>query len=190
MPRSPHVLLVLALLLAAGCTTPRPAAQPSAPAARPHFDLPDLERRVLREVNVVRDRHGHARLDADTALAALGRAHSDAMQRRGFFAHADPEGRRAADRARRASYPFRALGENLYRGRLYDTVTRSRIGDRTTTSTLWHTPDALAALVVQMWMESPGHRDNMLSTSFDYGGVGIAVGAGDEVFVTLNLSAR
>lgn len=190
MLRSSHVLLALVLLLAAGCTSVRPAAQPSAPAARPHFDLPDLERRVLREVNVVRDRHGRPRLAADTALVALARGHSDAMQRRGFFAHSDPEGRRAGDRARQAGYAFRALGENLYRGRLYDTVTRSRVGDRTTTSSLWHTPDALAALVVQMWMESPGHRDNMLSASFDYGGVGVAVGAGDEVLITLNLSAR
>ena len=190
MLRPPLVLLALSLLFAAGCTPTLPAAQPAAPHEKPHFDLPDVERRVLRELNEVRGQHGRARLDADSALTALARAHSEAMQRRGFFAHQDPDGRRGGDRARAAGYRFRAFGENLYRGRLYDTITRSRTGDRTTTSTLWHTPDALATLVVQMWMESPGHRDNMLSAEFDYGGVGIAVGGEDDVFVTLNLSAR
>ena len=181
-------VLLLGVLLMAGCT--RPVAQPAAPDEKPYFDLPDLELRVLRELNAVRGRHGAAPLAPDSALAAIARGHSEAMQRRGFFAHQDPDGYRGGDRARLAGYAFRTFGENLYRGRLYDTLTHARIGDRTTTSTLWHTPDTLADLVVTSWMESPGHRENMLSAAFAYGGVGVAVGADEEVFITLNLSAR
>lgn len=193
MPRLLHAFLGLGLLLTVGCGTVRPSAQPRSGATSepaPHFDLPDLERRVLRELNEVRQDRQRERLRPDSALAAIARAHSEAMRTRGFFAHMDPDGHRGGDRAQAANYPFRAFGENLYRGRLADTVTEIRQGGRSTFSTLWHTPDTLARLIVQSWMESPGHRDNMLSTVFDNGGVGIAVGPDDEVLVTLNLSAR
>lgn len=192
MPRLLRALLGLSLLLSVGCGAARPSAQPLPDAAPepPHVDLPDLERRVLGEINRVRQERQRGRLQPDTALAAVARAHSDAMRARGFFAHQDPDGRRGGDRARAAGYPFRAFGENLYRGRLADTVTEIRQGGRTTVSVLWHTPDTLARHIVESWMESPGHRDNMLSPAFDFGGVGIALGPESEVIVTLNLSAH
>ncbi len=193
MPRSLHALLGLTLLLASGCGPTYLSAQPQHDTVSdeaPRFDLPDLESRVLREVNRVRRERGRLSLTPDTALATIARTHSEAMLARGFFAHRDPDGRRGGDRARAAGYPFHAFGENIFRGRLADTVTEIRQGDRTTVSTLWHTPDTLARLVVEAWMESPGHRDNMLSTAFGNIGVGIAVSPAAEVFVTLNLSAR
>ena len=190
MPPLLSVLLLLGLMLTAGCTATRPSAQPASSDEKPDFDLPDLERRVLHELNAVRARNGAAPLTPDSALAAIARAHSDAMQQRGFFAHRDPDGRRGGDRARAAGYRFHTFGENLYHGHLYDTITRSRIGDRLQTFVLWHTPETLAVLTVQSWLESPGHRENMLSSAFDWGGVGIAVGGNEEVFITLNLSAR
>ena len=186
MPRLSIVLL--ALVFGSGCVAAQP--RPEAGTDRPHYDLPDLEARVLGELNRVRRARGRAPLRPDTALAALARAHSADMRDRDFLAHRNPDGHDGGDRARRAGYGFRTFGENLFRGRLYDTVNHIRSGDRTTTAYLWHTPDELAELVVAMWMESPGHRDNMLSPAFDFGGVGIAVGSESEVFITLNLSAR
>lgn len=181
-------IVLLALVLGSGCAAAQP--RPDAGTDRPHYDLPDLERRVLAELNRVRRAHGRAPLGPDTALAAIARAHSADMRDRGFVAHRNPDGHDGGDRARRAGYGFRAFGENLFRGRLYDTVNHIRRGDHTTTRYLWHTPDELAELVVSMWMESPGHRANMLSSAFDFGGVGIAVGSESETFITLNLSAR
>lgn len=188
MPRLSLVCLGLLLVLGGGCAAAQPL--PDAGTARPHYDLPDLERRVLGELNRVRRTRGRAPLAPDTALAAIARAHSADMRDRGFFAHHNLDGQRGGDRARRAGYGFRTFGENLFRGRLYDTVNHIRRGDHVTTAYLWHTPGDLAALVVAMWMESSGHRDNMLSPAFDFGGVGIAIGADHDVFVTLNLSAR
>jgi uncharacterized protein YkwD len=112
------------------------------------------------------------------------------MRDRVFFAHRNPDGQRAGDRARRAGYAFRSYGENLFRGHLYDTINEIRRGDHVETAYVWHTPDTLARLVVQSWLESPGHRTNMLSPAFDFGGVGIAIGPEHAVLATLNLSAR
>ncbi len=156
----------------------------------PFFDVAELERGVLREVNRVRREQRRAPLLADTSLAAVARAHSHAMLHRRFFAHRDPHGRRVGDRARQAGYAFERLGENLFRGRLYDTVTTTRRGDEVRTSYFWYTPGELAALAVERWMESPGHRENMLSAGYAFGGVGLAVGPEFEVLLTLNLSAR
>lgn len=189
--RSLPALLVLGLVLALGlgCATaqPRPDGWSAEP---PDFDLPSLEQRVLNEVNRTRRSLGRATLRTDSALAALARTHSADMLTRDFFAHRNPDGRYAGDRARSADYAFRSFGENLFRGHLYDTVNHIRRGDVVTTDYLWYSPDELAALTVAMWMESPGHRTNMLSPDFDAGGVGIVVGREAEVFITLNLSGH
>ncbi len=185
----------MALLTTAACVAVPPAppyADPS--AAAPHINEVyinevDMERRVLREVNRARQAKGRAALLPDTSLAHVARAHSRAMLERGFFAHRDHGGLRAGDRARRAGYAFHRLGENLFRGRLYDTINTTKRGGRTTTTYLWSTPDDLAALVAESWMESPGHRENMLSAAYDLAGVGLAIGPEFEVFVTLNLAA-
>lgn len=187
--RSLSALLGLSLVLAlgSGCATAQPRADGWS-TDRPDFDLPSLEQRVLNEVNRTRRSLGRASLRTDSALAALARSHSTDMLDRGFFDHRNPDGRYAGDRARAEGYAFRSFGENLFRGRLYDTVNHIRRGDEVTTDYLWYTPDELAELTVAMWVESPGHRTNMLSPDFDAGGVGIAVGPDAEVFVTLNLS--
>ncbi|MEM1041360.1 MAG: CAP domain-containing protein [Bacteroidota bacterium] len=189
-----RLLFSLCALLVLGCgAAPQPTAQPvlrlDESAEVPRFDVPELERLVLRAVNRVRHEHQRAPLQPDTSLAAIARGHSQAMLDRAFFAHRDPDGLRAGDRARRARYAFQRLGENLFRGRLYDTVNTIRRGDHVQTVYLWHTPEDLAALVAESWMESPGHRANMLSSAYDFGGIGIATGPDFEVFVTLNLSA-
>lgn len=189
--RSLPVLLGLGLVLALGpgCASAQPDPDGWSEESPP-YDLATLQQRVLDEVNHTRRLLGRSPLSADSALVALARAHSEDMFARGFFAHRNPDGRRAGDRARAASYAFHTFGENLFRGHLYDTVNYVTRGDETTTTYLWYSPDELAALIVAMWMESPGHRDNVLSPEFDAGGVGIAVGSDAAVMITLNLSGR
>ncbi len=187
--------LGLVVLLTLGCgsappSTAQPVSLPDQGVEVPHYDVADLERLVLRELNRVRRAHGYASLLPDTSLAAIARGHSRAMLERGFFSHHDPEGRRADDRARSAGYRFHRFGENLFRGHLYDTITTTRHGDEVRTSYYWYTPEDLAALIVESWIESPGHRENMLSPAYDFGGIGIATGPEFDVLVTLNLSAR
>ena len=190
-----HIALCVAFLAPLGCSSGRETllvsnAPQASDVAPPHLDLPDLERRVLVAVNRLRLDHGQGTLSADTSLAAIARTHSFDMRDRSFVAHRNPDGLRAGERARRAGYGYRELGENLFRGRLYDTISRIRRGDEEQVYYLWYAPDELADLVAVMWMESPSHRENMLAGRYDNGGVGIAVGADYEVFVTLNLSAR
>jgi hypothetical protein len=105
-------------------------------------DAPDPHSDRLTEVVALTNRQradrGLVPVVPSARLAAAARAHNDDMVRRGFFAHECPDGGSVADRVRAAGYDFRVVAENL------------AAGQRT------------AAEVVQGWMDSPGHRANLL----------------------------
>jgi uncharacterized protein YkwD len=74
------------------------------------------------------------------------------MLSRSYFAHKSPEGRSVRDRAENAGYTWRAIGENIAEG-------QSSVDE-----------------VMDTWMNSPGHRRNILDPAFKELGVGIALG--------------
>ncbi|WP_368396453.1 CAP domain-containing protein [Streptomyces sclerotialus] len=103
--------------------------------------------RVLTLVNEERDKAGCAPVTADTGLADLAQTFSEDMARRGFFAHTDPDGATPWDRAKTAGITDLG-GENIARGQA--------------------TPEA----VMDSWMNSPGHRANILNCDYRTLGVG------------------
>ncbi|WP_307826769.1 CAP domain-containing protein [Streptomyces pactum] len=108
---------------------------------------------MLTLVNQERTAAGCAPLTADPRLAALARDFSEDMAVRGFFGHTDPDGRDPFERARQAGID--TLGaENIARGQ----------------------PDARS--VMDSWMDSPGHRANILDCDFRTLGVGVYFGEG------------
>lgn len=135
----------------------KPAAQPT---KKPEQEAPvtvsaeaKAEAEVLRLVNEERDKAGCSPVAANSALTKLAGAFSDDMAERGFFDHTDPEGDTPWDRA--AALGITNLGgENIARGQ------------------------ATAATVVVAWINSPGHRANILNCDFKTLGVGVHLGSG------------
>ena len=127
-----------------------PAWEPAPAAAAPQ---PGLEGEVLSLVNEQRAAAGCDAVRADAALAAVARAHSADMRNRNFFGHTNPDGLSPFDRARKAGVTY-ARAENIARGQ------------------------ADAAAVMQGWMNSPGHRQNILDCTLRTLGVGVAAGPG------------
>ncbi|MCA6091211.1 CAP domain-containing protein [Streptomyces sp. SCA3-4] len=111
-----------------------------------------LAEEVLALTNAERRVAGLPPLAADRRLASAAGAHSADMAGRDFFSHTTPEGHEPWDRARAAGAPHRATGENI------------ACGQRT------------SAEVVRGWMDSPGHRANILTPGFTHLGVGYATG--------------
>jgi stress response protein SCP2 len=109
---------------------------------------------VVVATNAERARYGLAALGVDARLAAAAQAHSDDMVRRDFFSHANPDGQQVWDRALAQGYAYRKVAENIAAGQ------RS------------------AAEVVRGWMDSPGHRANILDGELTQIGVGHALGGG------------
>jgi uncharacterized protein YkwD len=139
---------------------PRPAPAPApAPAPRPAPAPPapapagDEQGRVLALVNEARAGAGCAAVTADAGLAGVARAHSAGMRDRGFFDHTDLDGLSPFDRADRAGVT-NARAENIARGQQD------------------------AAAVMEAWLTSPGHRQNILNCDYRTMGLGVATGSG------------
>ncbi|MFD9792457.1 CAP domain-containing protein [Streptomyces sp. NPDC059070] len=108
---------------------------------------------VVSLVNQQRAQAGCSPLKADASLAALATAFSDDMAARGFFDHTDPDGKSPWDRAAKAGIGNLG-GENIARGQ------------------------ADAKAVMEAWMNSPGHRANILNCDYKTLGVGVHFGEG------------
>ncbi|MDN2568535.1 CAP domain-containing protein [Aquibium sp. A9E412] len=138
--------LLFALLLAA----PGAAAQPSTPA-----DAERLRTQSLALVNAARTARGRAPLALADSLVEAAAAHARDMAARGYYAHVSPDGATARDR-------FLAAGGAAGR------VVRENIA-RCTGCPLPPGPAAVEDLHAG-WMESPGHRANILAEGLsDYG---------------------
>ncbi len=107
---------------------------------------------MLDLVNARRGEVGCRPLVADATLTAVARAHSTDMVARGFFSHTNPDGLGPFDRMRAAGYDGRLMGENIAAG--YPT----------------------AAAVMDAWMNSTGHRANILTCGYTQIGIGEALG--------------
>ncbi|GAA1809316.1 CAP domain-containing protein [Planosporangium flavigriseum] len=108
------------------------------------------EATVLTLVNQERAKANCPALTVDARLTAAARAYSADMASRGFFAHTTPDGVDLGTRVTRAGYRFSAVGENIAKGQR----------------------DATA--VMTAWMNSPGHRANILNCRFSNIGIGLA----------------
>ena len=112
------------------------------------------EKQVLDLVNNERAKNGLSALEWSSELAVVARAHSQDMLERGFFSHTNPDGQSPFDRMRAAGISYRTAGENIAAGQ--------------------RTP----AEVVEAWMNSEGHRANILNASYTKLGVGYVSGNG------------
>ncbi|GGU43405.1 CAP domain-containing protein [Streptomyces lavendofoliae] len=145
-------------------TVERPAAPmpPSVPSAAPSTAAAAAagngreaaaEAAVLALVNAERAKAGCGPVQASRGLSALAGAYSEDMARRGFFSHTDPDGASPWDRAAKAGVQGLAA-ENIARGQ----------------------SDAQA--VMESWMNSDGHRANILNCDYTRLGVGVHFGDG------------
>ncbi|MER6956815.1 MULTISPECIES: CAP domain-containing protein [unclassified Streptomyces] len=132
-------------------TATRAPAQPESPVTVSAEAQAAAE--VLKLVNQERAKVGCSAVSANSALSQLAEKFSDDMAARGFFDHTDPDGASPWDRAAKAGISDLG-GENIARGQ------------------------ADAAAVMEAWMNSPGHKANILNCDFKTLGVGVHLGSG------------
>lgn len=108
----------------------------------------DYEKEVDGLVNVERTSRGLSSLSHDWELSRVARYKSQDMKDNNYFSHTSPTYGSPFQMMKSFGITYRTAGENIAKGQ--------------------HTPQA----VVTAWMNSSGHRANILNSSFTHIGVG------------------
>lgn len=111
-------------------------------------DVSAFEQEVVKLTNAERTKAGLAPLQTDDKLMAAAREKSQDMQTKNYFSHTSPTFGSPFDRMKALGISYKSAGENIAQGQ--------------------RSPQE----VVQAWMDSPGHRANILNGSFTHIGVG------------------
>lgn len=112
------------------------------------YQLNQFEQQVVELTNQERAKNGLSALKVDPALSKVAREKSLDMQRNNYFSHTSPTYGSPFDMMKKFGISYRAAGENIAKGQ--------------------RTPEE----VVNAWMNSSGHRKNILSANFTHIGVG------------------
>lgn len=134
-------------------TTTQPTQQPTTTTeptqtTQTTSALSAYEQKVVDLTNQERAKNGLAALKVDTALSKVAREKSLDMSKNGYFSHTSPTYGSPFDMMKQFGISYQYAGENIAMGQ--------------------RTPEE----VVQAWMNSEGHRKNILSANFNYIGVG------------------
>jgi uncharacterized protein YkwD len=158
------------LLIVAVAAVPGPASAAtvcaSADGPTAQTSTVALANAALCLVNQERTSRGLRPLKSNRRLSKAAGGHARDMVARGYFSHDSANGASFVDRIRKAGYvparAFPSLGEDLAWG---------------------SGPLGTPREIVQGWMNSPGHRANILDPKFREGGMGVAfgdVGVGED----------
>lgn len=116
--------------------------------------------RLLELTNQQRASNGVAALRLSAQLGRAAQSHAEDMANRNFFSHTGSNGSRMSDRVNQAGYAWQAVGENIYMG-----------------------TNATPRQAVTGWMNSTGHRQNILNSNYTEIGFGVANRGRDVYYV-------
>ncbi len=130
---------------------PDPAGKP--PEIEPQSEkIAEMEAQVISRINAIRQEKGLGKFEPLPALSRIARNYSRRMSEENFVGHTDPQGQGLDDRLLGAGMSFRTVAENLAQST--------------------NMPDPVEA-AVEGWMQSEGHRRNILNEELTQTGVGI-----------------
>lgn len=154
----------------------------------------EVEREVHREINERREAHGLRPLEWDSELRDITRYHSEDMAQNGYYAHTAPDGETLEDRYQRFNYNCRIETVDGVITSGSENIAYTYAGsdvEREDGSVVNHDYDEtqIAEGLVNQWMNSPGHRENILRPYWQAEGIGISLKDTDgrtKVYATQN----
>jgi uncharacterized protein YkwD len=130
------------------CRDGRGGSYPVAPRIVPAINAAEQRDSVRVLSHAARRRAGVNALEPDAGLDSVASRHARDMAERNYFGHETPEGRDFVRRLKDGGIVYATAAENI-------------------------AGNATAAGAVQSWLESPGHRQNLLDPVFSRIGVGV-----------------
>lgn len=136
----------------------------------PSINPIDIEHAIHKETNQRRAEHGQKQLEYSDHLSVIAHRHSRNMAHQEFFDHTTPDGHSTADRYEQFNHDTKQSGENI----------ALEYPDPTASS------KEIAQSIVDGWMNSSGHRENILRDAFEMEGIGIYLKPSGAVYATQN----
>jgi uncharacterized protein YkwD len=111
------------------------------------------------------------------------------MSLNNYFSHINLHGLDPSARGNRDGYSCyknygsqysSGIAENIMQNNLYDSVTYFIVIPRHA----WNSQEDIAQSTVNGWMNSPGHRQNILTPTYDREGLGVAIATDNKVYIT------
>jgi uncharacterized protein YkwD len=126
-----------------------------------------IENNLLNSVNSTRSQYGIGSLLLNPALSSIARSRSADMINRNYFSHTTPDGKNIFAILNENGFSWQFAGENIYQ------CSPAGMGSE--------------SAILNTWMSSPSHRDNLLNRAFNQVGIGI-VDSGDTRTVSIVFS--
>lgn len=159
----------LALFLSASVGIAKPNAAGVVEAVSP-VEVSSIEERVFQTINQVREENNLEPLSYRKDLSVIARSHSSDMASRDYFSHISPDGEN--------------LQKRISRGGITDWT---RLAENIASNQGFSDP---ASIAVKGWLESPGHRHNILDKNLTETGIGVAIDARGKVYLTQLFAKR
>ena len=126
----------------------RSTTVPTQTAAQPVAQNGSFQQQILSLVNVERSKAGLQPVTLNSKLNQAAQNHTNDMISKRYFSHTSPSGSTMVMRVQAVGYTYSAIGENIAAG------------------------GSTASATMTQWMNSPGHKANILSPKFRELGVG------------------
>ena len=130
-----------------------------------YVDIPKIARETVVNIGYDRAKYGLPALKGNSQLNRLAENYAKDMIARGFFAHNNPEGQTPFDRMQAAGIGYRTAGENL-------------------------AINSSVAAAETAFMNSSGHRANILSSGYTDVGIGVAQNSRGQLYVVQEFIGR
>ena len=146
----------------------------------------EMEKNIHELINVYRIATGLDELEFDEELATIARLHSKDMAEKGYFSHYDLSGNGFEYRYQQANYNCTNSSyigaENLFQNNSIESTTYIN----GIPFPEYSTQQEIETTTVEGWMDSPGHRDNILIQSWKKEGIGIYIASNGDILITQN----
>jgi uncharacterized protein YkwD len=191
MSEMKHLLLIAVILLAGILAGGQGFALSGSLAGSPEYDAEKISLGIHKYINLERGKEGLSVMKWNPALSEIAISHSMDMVENGFFSHTSPTRGSFSDRYEHAGFTCRVKVANVYYAgaeNLYTSFTYARTyySGGKIVKREWLSDDALARQAVLGWMNSKGHRENILTSHWLSEGIGVFISPEGEVLITQN----
>jgi len=145
------------------------------------FNTTQAEAMTFARANQLREDRGLQPFTAHPQLTELAASHTANMAEVGYYSHKSPDGQTFATRSDRTAPACSPSSENIHQAPMGGSV-RIYGGERTVST---YSERGLATYLIQGWLNSAEHRENLLARDMNRAAISIRVSEDNKIYATM-----